>query len=75
MLYFTHLAPLKCVQNNTVDVGDIPLYNHISFYLLSPCSSQQMSSKVGQAKIGEIAMLAAFQKVYIVQIEIFCSSP
>ena len=37
LLSFTHLAPLKSVQNNIVDVGDTPLQSHVSFYLVSPC--------------------------------------
>ena len=71
MLYFTHLASSKCVQNNIVDVGDISLYSHISFYLLSPCSSQQKSAPSWVSDNSELAMSAAFQKVYIVQIEMF----
>ena len=37
MLYFTHLAPSKCVQNNIVYRGDTPLFSHINVYLVSPC--------------------------------------
>ena len=42
MLYFTHLAPSKCLQNNTVDAGDINLWKYIvNYYEYVPSFSWQ----------------------------------
>ena len=46
--FVAHLRLSKSAQTTTVDIGDIPLCSHIRIYLVSPTSSQQLSSKVSE---------------------------
>ena len=46
--FVAHLRLSKSAQANTVDIGDIPLCSHIRVYIVSPTSSQQLSSKVSE---------------------------
>ena len=56
MLYFTHLAPSKCVQNNTVYRGDTPLFSPIKVHLVSPCilAKSQLQSQQNYHEVGSL---------------------